>query len=99
MCWGVGLRWGVMGPNMLFHLGSGEGGIHHFMEHLARPISAYWENLGNAVLTPALQQRIIDGVLEEVGNRSLRQLAEERDELLMGLLRLRARLSRARGAR
>jgi hypothetical protein len=66
---------------------------------LARPISAYWESLGNAVLTPALQQRIIDGVLEEVGKRSLRQLAEERDELLMGLLRLRARLSRARGAR
>ena len=99
VCWGVGLRWGVMGPNMLFHLGGGEGGIHHFMEHLARPISAYWQDLGNAVLTPALQQRIIDGVLEEVGNRSLRQLAEERDELLMGLLRLRAKLSGARGAK
>src|SRR5215813_6747945 len=25
--WGPGLRWGVMGPNLLWHLGGGEGGI------------------------------------------------------------------------
>ena len=99
VCWGVGLRWGVMGPNMLFHLSGGEGGIHHFIEHLGRPISAYWKDLGNTELTPALQQRIIDGVLEEAGNRSLQQLSKERDELLMGLLRLRAKLSRARRAK
>lgn len=96
VCWGVGLRWGVMGPNMLFHLGGGEGGIHHFMEHLARPISACWRDLGDTELTPELQQRIVDGVLEEVGSRSFRQLAKERDELLLGLLRLRAKLSKAR---
>src|ERR1700730_16271650 len=28
--WGPGLRWGVMGPNMLYHLGGGPGGIEHF---------------------------------------------------------------------
>jgi 3-hydroxyacyl-CoA dehydrogenase len=27
VCWGPGLRWGVMGPNLLFHLGGGQGGI------------------------------------------------------------------------
>jgi 3-hydroxyacyl-CoA dehydrogenase len=94
VCWGVGLRWGVMGPNMLFHLGGGEGGIHHFMEHLARPISACWNDLGTTQLTPELQQKIIDGVLREVGSRSFRQLAKERDELLAGILRLRAKLSK-----
>ena len=30
--WGPGLRWGVMGPNLLWHLGGGEGGIQHFMD-------------------------------------------------------------------
>ena len=25
--WGPGLRWGLMGPNMLWHIGGGEGGI------------------------------------------------------------------------
>ncbi|MDT5257959.1 MAG: hypothetical protein QOD10_3039, partial [Mycobacterium sp.] len=32
--WGPGLRWGVMGPNLLWHLGGGQGGIQHFMDHL-----------------------------------------------------------------
>jgi len=32
VCWGPGLRWGLMGPNLLFHLGGGPGGIHHFMD-------------------------------------------------------------------
>src|ERR1700734_2725679 len=32
VCWGPGLRWGLMGPNLLFHLGGGQGGIQHFME-------------------------------------------------------------------
>lgn len=95
VCWGPGLRWGVMGPNMLFHLDGGDGGIHHFMEHLARPISACWKDLGSPELTPELQQTIIDGVLLEAGNRTLEHLAQERDELLLGLLRLRAKLSRA----
>jgi 3-hydroxyacyl-CoA dehydrogenase len=97
VCWGPGLRWGVMGPNMLFHLGAGAGGIHHFMEHLARPISACWKDLGNPELTPKLQQTIIDGVLREVGNRSHEQLTRDRDDLLLGLLRLRAKLSKAPG--
>jgi 3-hydroxyacyl-CoA dehydrogenase len=95
VCWGPGLRWGVMGPNMLFHLSAGRGGIHHFMEHLAGPISACWKDLGNPELTPELQQTIIDGVLQEAGSRSLEQLARERDELLLGLLRRRAKLSKA----
>jgi 3-hydroxyacyl-CoA dehydrogenase len=94
VCWGVGLRWGIMGPNLLFHLGGGEGGIHHFMEHLARPIAAYWKDLGTPDLTPELQETIIRGVQEEVGNRSVDQLGKERDELLLGLLRLRSKLTK-----
>jgi len=82
---------------MLFHLSACPGGIHHFMEHLARPISACWKDLGSPELTPELQQTIIDGVLQEAGSRSLAQLARERDELLVGLLRLRAKLSKPGG--
>jgi carnitine 3-dehydrogenase len=97
VCWGPGLRWGAMGPNMLTHLGGGRGGIHHFMEHLARPISSCWKELGNPELTAALQEKIINGVLKEIGSRSFEQLTRERDELLLGLLRLRAKLSGSPG--
>jgi hypothetical protein len=40
------------------------------------------------------QETIIKGVLEEVGNRSVDQLGKERDELLLGLLRLRSKLTK-----
>ena len=45
--WGPGLRWGVMGPNLLFHLGGGPGGIQHFMEHLSGPLAGWWKDLGS----------------------------------------------------
>jgi len=95
VCWGPGLRWGVMGPNLLFHLGGGQSGIHHFMEHLAGPMATWWKDLGNPELTLELKQSIIDGVLREAGDRSVEKLAQERDQVLLGLLRLRAKFSKA----
>jgi 3-hydroxyacyl-CoA dehydrogenase len=91
VCWGPGLRWGAMGPSLLFHLGGGEGGIQHFIEHLSCPMAALWKDLGPLTdFTPEITHTIIDGVLSEANGRSLEQLARERDDVLLGLLRLRA---------
>jgi 3-hydroxyacyl-CoA dehydrogenase len=87
--WGPGLRWGVMGPNLLFHLAGGQNGIHHFMEHLAGPMTTWWKDLGNPEFTPDLKEKIVQGVLAEAGNQSIDELAGERDKLLLGLLALR----------
>jgi 3-hydroxyacyl-CoA dehydrogenase len=87
--WGPGLRWGLMGPNLLFHLAGGQGGIQHFMEHLAGPMTTWWKDLGNPEFTPDLKEKIVQGVLAEAGNQSISNLAEERDSLLLGLLALR----------
>ena len=84
-----------MGPNLLFHLGGGTGGIRHFMEHLAGPVTGCWKDLGNPELTPKLKQTIIDGALQQAGDRSVAQLARERDEVLLGLIRLRRKLAKA----
>src|SRR5262249_56311505 len=40
VCWGPGLRWGVMGPSLLYHLGGGQGGIEHFYDQFTRPLTA-----------------------------------------------------------
>jgi carnitine 3-dehydrogenase len=89
--WGPGLRWGVMGPNLLWHIGGGEGGIHHFMEQLMDPLITMMKNLGNPEVTTKLKQTIIEGVMQEAGNRSVEQLAQEENETLLGLLSLRAK--------
>lgn len=88
--WGPGLRWGVMGPNLLWHLGGGEGGIAHFMETLMPRMTEGWPALGNPTFTPELEKQIVTGVLEEAGGRSIGELAAERDAMLLDLISSRA---------
>ena len=88
MCMGPGLRWALMGPNLIYHLGGGPGGMHHFFEQFAGPMAAFWADLGSSDLGPELQKKIVDGVLEEVDGRSIEELSKERDTLIIGLLEL-----------
>jgi 3-hydroxyacyl-CoA dehydrogenase len=89
LCWGPGLRWGIMGNMMLNHLGGGPGGIEHFFQQFTGPMTAWWKTLGSPVLTPEVQKKLIDSVHAEVGSRSIDELATERDEVLLGLIELR----------
>ena len=97
LSWGPGLRWGIMGNMMLNHLGGGPGGIEHFFQQFAGPMTTSWKSLGSPVLTPEIQKKLVDGVHAEVGSRTIEELEAERDELLLGLLELRAK--RAESAR
>jgi 3-hydroxyacyl-CoA dehydrogenase len=90
VCWGPGLRWGVMGPSLLFHLGGGPGGIQHFMEHLSGPLATWWKDLGKITeFSPEVKQTIIEGVQNEAGGRSIDELERERDAMLLELLATR----------
>jgi 3-hydroxyacyl-CoA dehydrogenase len=95
VCWGPGLRWGVMGPNLLCHLGGGTGGIQRFMERPPAPMARWWKDLGKPEFTEKLKQTIIDGTLEQAGDRSVEQLAREGDEMVLGLIRLRRKATQA----
>jgi 3-hydroxyacyl-CoA dehydrogenase len=92
LSWGPGLRWGIMGSLLLNHLGGGQGGIEHFFEQFTGPMTAWWKVLGQPVLTPAVQKQLIDSVRAEVGSRSVDELAAERDEMLIELIELRAKV-------
>ena len=94
LCWGPGLRWGIMGQVMLNHLGGGPGGIEHFFQQFTGPMTAWWKVLGSPQLTPDVQQQLIDGVHAEVGSRSIDELAAERDEVLLGLIELRNKVAK-----
>jgi 3-hydroxyacyl-CoA dehydrogenase len=70
--WGPGLRWGVMGPSLQWHVGGGAGGIKHFMDHPMDPMTTgLFKVLGAPAVTPDLKQTITEGVLQEAGNRSV----------------------------
>jgi 3-hydroxyacyl-CoA dehydrogenase len=91
LCWGPGLRWGIMGNMMLNHLGGGPGGIEHFFQQFTGPMTAWWKTLGSPVLTPEVQRKLIDSVHAEVGSRTIEELEVERDEILLGLIELRTK--------
>jgi 3-hydroxyacyl-CoA dehydrogenase len=99
LCWGPGLRWGVMGNMMLNHLGGGPGGIEHFFQQFSGPMTAWWKTLGSPVLTPEVQKKLIDSVHAEAGSRSIDELAAERDEVLLGLIELRNKITKSSQAK
>jgi 3-hydroxyacyl-CoA dehydrogenase len=99
LCWGPGLRWGVMGNMMLNHLGGGPGGIEHFFQQFSGPMTAWWKTLGAPVLTPEVQKKLIDSVHAEVGSRTIGELETERDEVLLGLLELRNKVAKSSQAK
>lgn len=90
ICYGPGLRWAVMGPSLQWHLAGGPGGIHHFMEQLMDPLCAAMNNLAAPDLTQALRQTVIDGVSQQAGDRSVEQLADRENQLIVDFLAHRA---------
>ena len=78
-----------MGQSLQWHLGGGEGGIKHFMEHLMDPLQGMMKALGTPNITPELKQTVIDGVAREAAGRSVDQLAQDENRVIVGLLKLR----------
>jgi carnitine 3-dehydrogenase len=87
--YGPGLRWGVMGQSLQWHLGGGAGGIKHFMDHLMDPLTGMMKALGTPNITSELKKTVIDGVMREAAGRSVDQLAQDENRVLIGLLKLR----------
>jgi 3-hydroxyacyl-CoA dehydrogenase len=94
VCYGPGLRWGVMGPSLQWHLGGGSGGIRHFVERFMDGFAGQMRKLEMPDVTPALMQTVIDGVLKEANGQSVEQLAQAENEVVLQLLALRAKAGR-----
>ena len=88
--WGPGLRWGIMGPNLQFHLAGGAGGMTHFLEGVGAGLRSLMDTLGDPQITPELKRKLTEGVLAEAANRSVEQLAKDENERLLRLLAVRA---------
>jgi chorismate mutase len=58
-------------------------------------MTAWWKTLGSPVLTQEVQKKLIDSVHAEVGSRTTEELEAERDDILLGLLELRAKYAEA----
>lgn len=89
--YGPGLRWGVMGPSLQWHLAGGAGGIEHFVKQFMEGFTGLMKKLEMPEVKPELMQTVIDGVLKEANGRSVEQLAQAENKLVLELLALRAK--------
>jgi 3-hydroxyacyl-CoA dehydrogenase len=89
VCAGPGLRWAVMGPHMVYGLGGGEGGMDHFIDHFGPAVKVWWESLATwTTLPPEAKALLVDGVKEEMGDRTLSDMNRWRDEKFIKLLKV-----------
>lgn len=94
VAFGPGLRWAVMGPHMLYHLGGGAGGLKAYLDHLGPAQERRWADLGEPSLSEAVKAALVAGVDAEAAGRSLPDLEAERDAALVAVLKA---LAAARG--
>lgn len=83
---GPGLRWAVMGPFLTYHLGGGQGGIRHYLEHLGPSQVERWKDLGTPILDAALTQRIIAGVDASYGDVQTARLSDLHNRKIIRIL-------------
>ncbi len=84
---GPGLRWATMGPNLIYHLGGGPGGIRGHMAHLAKTKEGILRDLATWTTFPPETTDLLEkGLQQEIAGRSIEQLESERDGLLAALL-------------
>jgi len=96
VCQGPGIRWAMVGPILTYHLAGGQGGLRYLLDHIG--VAQLWPELGTPTMTPEFEQKLIDGVQDEVGGKPVGELAKWRDELLVGVLQqLRSKPSPFRG--
>lgn len=80
---GPGLRWAVMGPTLLFHLGGDERGLATFCERYTASFNQWWDDLGDPRLDPEVAARLVEGISSSAaGSRSVEDLSAERDRIL-----------------
>ena len=89
---GPGLRWAFLGPNLVYHLGGGDGGYAHYLDHLGPSQETRWKDLGEAALSNETKEKLINGLTESLGEASMSDLRAKRDAALIGLLKLKKNL-------
>jgi carnitine 3-dehydrogenase len=86
----LGPRWALMGPFATFHLGGGNGGLAHFLDHLGPALESLWDDAHRPEMTEALKKILVEGVEKSVGDASVEELCRGRDVKLAAVLEIAA---------
>lgn len=96
---GPGLRWGIMGPSLVFQLGGGEYGILGALKHMGPSANMWLADMADFKKIPdEFAEMAQTGVNEELANRPAKigndsaSLEEYRDKMLIEMLKLHGKM-------
>ena len=99
LTFGPGLRWGLFGQGLIFHLGGGPGGTREFVKKIGPSLNLWMPDLADWTEIPAEWAEIgHKGVETEITNRSaeigntVQSVKNYRDKMLLKLLKLHNKL-------
>jgi len=87
---GPGLRWALLGPFLNLHLSGGVGGLEYVLDHLGPPIESWWADMHEVTIDDALKDKLVAGGDEELAGKSIDVITQDRDRVLLELMRLKA---------
>lgn len=85
--YGPGLRWAFMGSFRTYHLAGGKQGMRHFMEQFGPALKLPWTKLEAPELTDELIDRVVDGCEAEIGDKTIEEWEQLRDDCLIDIMR------------
>lgn len=96
---GPGLRWGIMGPSLVFQLGGGKYGILGALKHMGPSANMWLADMADFKKIPdEFAEMAQTGVNEELANRPAKigndsaSLEEYRDKMLIEMLKLHGKV-------
>ncbi|MGH1419081.1 MAG: 3-hydroxyacyl-CoA dehydrogenase NAD-binding domain-containing protein [Hyphomicrobiaceae bacterium] len=89
IAYGPGMRWALMGPHLIYHLGGGKKGYRNYLDHLGPTQEARWRQLGTPELTDEVKEILIAGVDKELEGQDAETLTTRRDAALVALLKVK----------
>ena len=89
-CWaGFGLRYPAMGPLLIYHLGGGDGGVRHFIDHLGPAFTQWWSDMNTWTEIPEGAADILEqGVIESMHGKTMAEMCRWRDKKLVDIVDL-----------
>jgi len=97
IAYGPGLRWAIFGPCMNMAMCGGEGGMARMLDHFGPSLKEPWTRLEAPELTDKLYNDMVAGCDEMLNGRSMADVMDERDELLVRILNTVAEYRREKG--
>jgi carnitine 3-dehydrogenase len=85
--YGAGVRWAFMGTFLTYRIAGGDQGMRHFLQQFGPALEWPWTHLTDV---PELTEELVDTIAAQsdaqAGGRSIRELEQERDRVLVRLL-------------